>query len=106
MTISIHPYLIARFKAVQAAFMYPGSRPPAMAMPNWGDLLNDEDTDSGSGSGSASSNKSNNWKKLLDEDYNDDDGEGGGGGTIRGNRGKNAQHAKAAMRKLTRAGGR
>jgi len=46
----------------------------------------------------------NDWKKLLEDD---DEGDGGGGGgTIRGNRGKNAAHAKAAMRKLTRGGSR
>lgn len=87
MSISIHPYLIARFKAVQAAFMQPGFRVPVMA----------------SEQAMPVSSPANNWKSLLDDE--DDEG-GGGGGTIRGNRGKNAAHAKAAMRKLTRGGGR
>jgi hypothetical protein len=89
MSITIHPYLIARFKAVQAAFMQPGFRVPAMAFETTTVV--------------PTPPQPNNWKKLLGEDE-EGEGDGGGGGTIRGNRGKNAEHAKAAMRKLTRAG--
>lgn len=86
MSISIHPYLIARLRAVQAAFMQPGFQVPTIAFEN------------------SSTTTPNDWKKLLNDD---DEGDGGGGGgTIKGNRGKNAEHAKAAMRRLTRAGGR
>lgn len=74
--------------AVQAAFLQPGryaatprksveSTPPPARGKNWDAILKDND----------------------DEDT-------GGGGTIRGNRGKNAVHAAAALKRLTRAGRR
>ena len=90
MKTSIHPYLIARFMAVQAAFLQPrfhfrvatrkgaeSAPPPALG---------------------------NNWDTILKRDEDDEDG--GGGGTIRGNRGKNAVHAAAALKRLTRGGRR
>lgn len=81
MNISIHPYLIARFIAVQQAFMANGITAPRPLSPK---------------------PTSNNGNGSLNGD-DDDEGSGGGGGTIRGNRGKNAVHAaKEAMRKLSR----
>lgn len=71
--------------------MQPGFRMPAMAF------------EQANIAPAPSSAEGNNWKDLLGEGEEGDGGEGGGG-TIRGNRGKNAEHAKAAMRRLTRGG--
>lgn len=87
MSTTIHPYLIARFMAVQEAFGQPGFRPimaTNMAAPV------------------APPKKSNNWKEVLKDEDKGDEGEGGGGGTMKGLRGKQAEYAKQAMRKLTR----
>jgi hypothetical protein len=88
---NIHPYLIARFMAVQAAFMHPGFR-----FPNT--LRNTESVDN------APASKRNGWQDIFKKDDDDDEGEGGGG-TIKGHRGKNSARA-AAMKRLTRGGGR
>lgn len=86
MKTNIHPYLIARFIAVQSAFLQPGFRFSSVNR----------------NSQPIAAAKGNNWDKAKDEDEDDS---GGGGGTIRGNRGKNAVHA-AAMKRLTRGGRR
>ncbi len=84
----IHPYLVARFRAVQMAFQQLGMR-HAMAVPY---------------SSAPKANFDNpapakHWRDILKED--DEDGKGGGGGgTIRGLRGKDTERAKAAMRRL------
>jgi len=82
--MKIHPYLLARLYAIHEAFAQSGyqsaaaaSPGKAMPIPNWADLLK-KDEDDGKG------------------------GDGGGGGTIKGLRGKHAEAAKAAMRRMTR----
>lgn len=82
--MKINPYLIARFLAVQEAFLQPGLR-PAIAM-----------------AGAIPAPKKGSWKDLLPPD-DEDDGQGGGGGTQRGLRGKNSEYAKA-MAKVRRLG--
>lgn len=88
MSAKIHPYLLARLVAVQEAFSQPGFR-PVLATTNAG------------ATSAAPKAQGNNWKELLKEEE-EESGEGGGRGTMRGHRGKNAENAKAAMRKLTR----
>lgn len=78
--MKINPYLIARFMAVQEAFLQPGLR-PAMAMANT----------------VPAAKKQGSWKDLLPSDDDEGDG-GGGGGTQRGLRGKNSEFAKAVAR--------
>lgn len=90
MSTSIHPYLIARLLAVQEAFGQPGFRPM---------MANNMPTHAIA----PPKRQNNNWKEILkDEDEDDKGGDQGGGGTMKGHRGKNAEHAKQAMRKLTR----
>ncbi|HSX20787.1 MAG TPA: hypothetical protein VLG38_06685 [Gammaproteobacteria bacterium] len=85
MNTTIHPYLLARLIAVQQAFNRPVGRPSMSAAARV----------------PIAAKKGNNWQDILKEE--DEDGEQGGGrGTMRGHRGKNAEHAKAAMRRLTR----
>lgn len=80
--MKINPYLVARFMAVQEAFLQPGLR-PAMAMANPGTVAP----------------KKGSWKDLLSGDGDDEDEEGGGGGgTQRGHRGKNSEYAKAVAK--------
>lgn len=87
MTTQIHPYLLARLIAVQEAFNHPGFRPNLAA--NFNAPV------------ASAPKQGNNWKEIIKEE--DDKGEqGGGGGTMKGNRGKNAVNAAAAMKKLSR----
>jgi hypothetical protein len=87
--MKIHPYLLARLYAIQTAFAQSGFQSPvaaatspakAISIPNWADILKGGDDKDGKGG----------------------DTSGGGGGTIKGLRGKNAEAAKAAMRRMTR----
>ena len=83
--MNINPYLLARLYAIQAAFEQSGYK-SAYAVPN-------------SRSTAAPKATPIDWEALLKTD----DGEGGGGGgTIKGLRGKHAEAAKAAMRRLSR----
>lgn len=88
MSIKIHPYLLARLIAVQEAFGQPRRMAYAMAM-------------NAPAPTPTPKKAGNNWGAVIKDE---DDGQGGSGGrgTMRGHRGKNAAHAKAAMRKLTR----
>ena len=86
MSIKIHPYLLARLIAVQEAFSHPGFR-PVMATTS---------------TPVPPSKQGNNWKDLLKDEEDDGDEGVGGRGTMKGHRGKNAAHAKASMRKLSR----
>lgn len=88
MSIQIHPYLLARLVAVQAAFNQPGYK-MSLAVPP---------------PSSVSTRKGNNWGAILAEEKKDEGstGEGEGGGSMKGLRGKQAEYAKAAMRKLGR----
>lgn len=87
MTTQIHPYLLARLIAVQEAFNHPGFR-PAMA----GNFNNPV---------AAAPKQGNKWNEIIKEEDKGDES-GGGGGTMKGNRGKNAVNAAAAMKKLSR----
>lgn len=90
MSIKIHPYLLARLIAVQEAFGQPRRMAYAMAM------------NQGSTASTPTPKKAgNNWGAVI-KDADEGEGGSGGRGTMRGHRGKNAVHAKAAMRKLTR----
>lgn len=86
MSIQIHPYLLARLIAVQEAFKNPGYRPvvPKSAI------------------AAAPKKAGNNWDAIIKKEDEGDKGEGGSGGTMKGYRGKQAEYAKAAMRKLAR----
>lgn len=89
MSISIHPYLIARLYAIQEAFEQPGMQAAYAA-----NITTPQTVPP------PASSKS--WDDLLKEDEDGKGGEGGGGGTIKGLRGKHAEAAKAAMRRMTR----
>ncbi len=84
MSIQIHPYLLARLIAVQEAFRNPGYRPY------------------GAKSSAAATPKraGNNWDAIIQDE--DEEQQSGGRGTARGLRGKQAELAKARMRKLAR----
>lgn len=85
MRTRIHPELLARFLAVQDAFnnlgYVPSHKKTKRVDPH--------------------KPRGNNWNEVISKE-DDDDGDTGGGGTMRGLRGKQAEYAKAAMRKLTR----
>lgn len=83
--MNINPYLLARLYAIQAAFEQSGYK-SAYAMPN--------------GKSTVVPKSTVDWEALLKTDESGDGG--GGGGTIKGLRGKHAEAAKAAMRKLGR----
>lgn len=85
MTTQLHPYLLARLIAVQEAFNYPGFRPVMAA--NFNTPV-------------AAPKHRNKWNEIANEE--DEGDQSGGGGTIKGNRGKNAVNAAAAMKKLSR----
>lgn len=84
MSADINEQLMARLHAVRAAFYDP----------NLADKLNSMVMET------PKPNAAKHWRDVLQED---DSGDGsGGGGTIKGLRGKDAEYAKQAMRKLTR----
>jgi hypothetical protein len=92
-TMSIHPYLLARLYAVQAAFEQPGFRSAPLAATT-------------NGNPKPMANSSSIWDDLLKgKEEEEKDGSGGGtegdsgGGTMKGLRGKN--HIQA-MRRLGR----
>lgn len=85
--LQVHPYLIARLRAVQDAFTRPAGMRPAFHPANV----------------AAAPKRSNNWSEVVKEDDRDSEGAAGGGrGTIKGLREKDSRNAKNAMRKLTR----
>ena len=86
MSIQIHPYLLARLVAVQAAFNQPGYKMALPVAPH---------------TSKQTARKGNDWGAILKKEEEDKDGEGGGG-SMKGLRGKQAEYAKAAMRKLSR----
>jgi hypothetical protein len=77
---------MARLLAVQAAFHQPTLR-TAMAI-------------NGAIMPPAQKGR-NNWDSVVKKE-DEDDQQGGGRGTMKGNRGKYAEQAKAAMRRLSR----
>ena len=84
--MNINPYLLARLYAIQAAFEQSGYK-SAYSTPN--------------GKSTAAPKATPiDWEALLKT--TDDESGSGGGGTIKGLRGKNAEAAKAAMRRLGR----
>lgn len=86
---TINPYLVARMYAIHAAY----ADPKFGALGGFSRMVQEN---------IQHPNAAKHWREALQEDE-DGDGQGGGRGTIKGLRGKDAEHAKQAMRKLTRA---
>lgn len=87
--MQINPNLIARLHAIQHAFANGGAFPRIT-------ITNPNETTPAKAAAAAG-----HWRDALPRD--DDEDEGGGRGSARGLRGKDAEHAKRAMRKLTRS---
>jgi len=92
MSTKINPYLKARLFALKSAFLESDFyRSGAPAINNYSKPV-------------AKPEAAKHWRDVLQEDSEDE--QGGGGSTAKGLRGKDAEFAKQAMRKLTRAGRR
>ncbi len=85
---TVHPYLIARLRAVQNAFTQPVLRPAFSA--NIAQNI------------AVAPKKANNWNDIVKKEDEEGEGGTGGRGTIKGLRQKDSDNLKNAMRKLSR----